>query len=126
MEKLNCYFISIFILKTTLFIYIYIYITFIITVGAGSAGTILATRLAEDKQSTVLLLEAGGTAPLFLDIPLLSPMIQKTAYDWQYITVPQEHACKGLINNVNICVTMFFEKSCIYIIIKDFAAKQMA
>ncbi|XP_011260570.1 glucose dehydrogenase [FAD, quinone] isoform X3 [Camponotus floridanus] len=26
-------------------------------------------------------------------------MIQKTAYDWQYITVPQKHACKGLINN---------------------------
>ncbi|XP_029671700.1 glucose dehydrogenase [FAD, quinone]-like [Formica exsecta] len=69
-----------------------------IVVGAGSAGTIMATRLAEDKQS-VLLLEAGGTAPLFLDIPLLAPMIQKTAYDWQYITVPQEHACKGLINN---------------------------
>ncbi|XP_072767522.1 glucose dehydrogenase [FAD, quinone] [Anoplolepis gracilipes] len=69
-----------------------------IVVGAGSAGTILATQLAEDKQS-VLLLETGGTAPFFLDIPLLAPMIQKTAYDWQYITVPQEHACKGLINN---------------------------
>ncbi|XP_011260567.1 glucose dehydrogenase [FAD, quinone] isoform X1 [Camponotus floridanus] len=69
-----------------------------IVVGAGSAGTILATQLAEDKQK-ILLLEAGGTAPFFLDIPLLAPMIQKTAYDWQYITVPQKHACKGLINN---------------------------
>ncbi|EFN65553.1 Glucose dehydrogenase [acceptor] [Camponotus floridanus] len=69
-----------------------------IIVGAGSAGTILATQLAEDKQK-ILLLEAGGTAPFFLDIPLLAPMIQKTAYDWQYITVPQKHACKGLINN---------------------------
>lgn len=85
----------------------------------------MATRLAEDKQS-VLLLEAGGTAPLFLDIPLLAPMIQKTAYDWQYITVPQEHACKGLINNVNICVETFIEKSCIHIVTKIFAAKQMA
>ncbi|XP_029172703.1 glucose dehydrogenase [FAD, quinone]-like [Nylanderia fulva] len=70
-----------------------------IVVGAGSAGSILATRLAKDKQSRVLLLEAGGTAPFFLDIPLLAPIIQKTAYDWQYITVPQEHACKGLSNN---------------------------
>ncbi|KAG5345406.1 DHGL dehydrogenase, partial [Acromyrmex heyeri] len=67
-------------------------------VGAGSAGAILATNLAEDKHS-VLLLEAGGTAPLFLDIPLLTPIIQNTVYDWQYVTVPQEHACKGLINN---------------------------
>jgi len=80
-----------------------------IIVGAGSAGTILATQLAEDKQK-ILLLEAGGTAPFFLDIPLLAPMIQKTVYDWQYITVPQEHACKGLINNVNIYVEICIEK----------------
>jgi len=73
----------------------------LISVGAGSAGTILATRLSEDGDS-VLLLEAGGIAPPFLDIPLLAPMIQRTAYDWQYVTVSQKYACKGLINNVNI------------------------
>ncbi|XP_036145891.1 glucose dehydrogenase [FAD, quinone] isoform X2 [Monomorium pharaonis] len=66
--------------------------------GAGSAGAILTAHLAEDKHS-ILLLEAGGTAPYFLDIPLLTPIIQKTVYDWQYVTIPQEHACKGLINN---------------------------
>lgn len=71
-----------------------------IPVGAGSAGTILATHLAEDNH-TVLLLEAGGTAPFFLDIPFLGSLIQNTVYDWQYVTVSQEHACKGLINNVN-------------------------
>lgn len=74
-----------------------------IPVGAGSAGSILAAHLAEDKHS-VLLLEAGGTAPFFFDIPLLGPLIQNTVYDWQYITVSQEHACKGLINNVNILI----------------------
>lgn len=80
-----------------------------IPVGAGSAGSILATHLAEDKHS-VLLLEAGGTAPFFLDIPLLGPLIQNSVYDWQYITVSQEHACKGLINNVNILTYLCIHK----------------
>ncbi|XP_032666373.1 glucose dehydrogenase [FAD, quinone]-like isoform X2 [Odontomachus brunneus] len=65
------------------------------------AGAILASHLAEDKNS-VLLLEAGGSAPPLLSIPLLAPIIQKTAYDWQYVTVPQEHSCKSLVNNQSI------------------------
>jgi len=56
-----------------------------------------------------LLLEAGGNVPFFLDIPLLGPLIQNSVYDWQYATVSQEHACKGLINNVNILTYL-----CIY------------
>jgi len=63
------------------------------------------------------LLEAGGTAPFFFDIPLLAPMIQNTVYDWQYVTVPQEHACKGLINNVYNKYACF-KNSDIYIITK--------
>ncbi|XP_017765035.1 PREDICTED: glucose dehydrogenase [FAD, quinone]-like [Eufriesea mexicana] len=69
-----------------------------IIVGAGTAGAILTTKLTEYGY-TILLLEAGGTAPPFLDIPLLAPLIQNTPYDWKYITVPQQHACKGLKNN---------------------------
>ncbi|XP_076165460.1 glucose dehydrogenase [FAD, quinone] [Ptiloglossa arizonensis] len=69
-----------------------------IVVGAGTAGATLSARLAEYGYK-ILLLEAGGTAPSFLDIPLLAPLIQNSPYDWQYTTVPQQNACKGLINN---------------------------
>ncbi|XP_014477968.1 PREDICTED: glucose dehydrogenase [FAD, quinone]-like [Dinoponera quadriceps] len=72
-----------------------------IIVGAGSAGATLATHLTEGNHS-ILLLEAGGIPPLFLDIPFLASAIQKTAYDWQYVTVPQKHACKCLVNNQSI------------------------
>ncbi|KAK1122621.1 hypothetical protein K0M31_009064 [Melipona bicolor] len=69
-----------------------------IIVGAGTAGATLTARLAKDGYK-ILLLEAGGAAPPFSDIPLLAPLIQNTPYDWQYITVPQQNACKGLKNN---------------------------
>ncbi|CAL7938259.1 unnamed protein product [Xylocopa violacea] len=69
-----------------------------IIIGAGTAGATLSTRLTKYGYK-ILLLEAGGVAPPFLDIPLLAPLIQNTPYDWQYITVPQQNACKGLKNN---------------------------
>ncbi|XP_003705938.2 alcohol dehydrogenase [acceptor] [Megachile rotundata] len=69
-----------------------------IIVGAGSAGATLSARLAENGYK-VLLLEAGGAAPPFIDIPLLAPLIQNTPYDWNYMTVPQDNACKSLMHN---------------------------
>ncbi|XP_012288644.1 glucose dehydrogenase [FAD, quinone] isoform X2 [Orussus abietinus] len=72
-----------------------------IVVGAGSAGAVLATRLNE-MGFRILLLEAGGTSPYFTDIPVLAPFLQRSVYDWQHATVPQKHACKGLINNQSL------------------------
>ena len=69
-----------------------------IVVGAGSAGAVVASRLSEDPESTVLLLEAGGdyTEDPVYHIPFRFFDLQKTKADWQYYTVPQKHSCQGM------------------------------
>jgi len=68
-----------------------------IVIGAGSAGAIVASRLAEDPQITVLLLEAGGSdrSTLVRKPGMISLVHQvkqlKKKLDWGFTTVPQPH-----------------------------------
>ncbi|XP_031636375.1 alcohol dehydrogenase [acceptor]-like isoform X2 [Contarinia nasturtii] len=59
-----------------------------IVVGAGSAGSVVASRLSENPNWKVLLLEAGGDPPIESEIPGLWFTLQNSSYDWQYFTEP--------------------------------------
>src|SRR5262245_44643772 len=66
-----------------------------IIVGAGSAGCILASRLTEDPDTTLLLLEAGGPDDHpEIRIPARWGNLLGTALDWDYYSEPQVHARK--------------------------------
>ncbi|MGH8218591.1 MAG: GMC family oxidoreductase [Steroidobacteraceae bacterium] len=62
-----------------------------IVVGGGSAGCVLASRLSEEKDRTVLLLEAGGEdSDFLLRMPLafLRAMLQPR-FSWGYSSEPE-------------------------------------
>jgi choline dehydrogenase len=66
-----------------------------VVIGAGSAGGIIATRLAEQQGCRVLLLEAGGSdrtsicrTPGMISLIHTIPQLKKR-YDWGYYTQPR-------------------------------------
>ncbi|XP_047510839.1 glucose dehydrogenase [FAD, quinone]-like isoform X1 [Pieris napi] len=67
-----------------------------IVVGAGSAGSVVASRLSEIHNWRVLLLEAGGDETEISDVPLLAGYLQLSKLDWKYKTEPQGTTCLAM------------------------------
>lgn len=63
-----------------------------IVIGAGTAGSVVAGRLAEDPENSVVLLEAGGPEPTATQIPGTYFSYLKSSIDWNYELEPQEGA----------------------------------
>jgi choline dehydrogenase len=65
-----------------------------IVVGGGSAGSVIASRLTEDRDVSVLLLEAGrADRSLYLSMPLAFRLPQtKALFDWGYQSAPEPFA----------------------------------
>ncbi|EFN79010.1 Neither inactivation nor afterpotential protein G [Harpegnathos saltator] len=81
-----------------------------VVVGAGTSGCVIASRLSEMSNVTVLLVEAGGHFGWLSSLPLLAPMMQGTEVDWAYKTEPQVFSSRGLNNYVIKALLLSFDR----------------
>ncbi len=63
-----------------------------IVIGAGSAGSVVASRLTENRNVSVLVLEAGGPQTVLTDMPAVERRLLGSEIDWAYRTTAQRGA----------------------------------
>ncbi|XP_054011316.1 glucose dehydrogenase [FAD, quinone]-like [Hylaeus anthracinus] len=64
-----------------------------IVVGAGAAGPVVASRLSEISNWTVLLAEAGPDEPSGAEVPSFFQLFLGSRLDWKYYTTNETSAC---------------------------------
>ncbi|KAJ8956109.1 hypothetical protein NQ318_016563 [Aromia moschata] len=67
-----------------------------VIIGAGSTGSVIANRLSEIQNWTVLLLEAGTFSDELNEIPAMYSLAAFSDYNWGYRSIPQKTACLGV------------------------------
>lgn len=70
-----------------------------IVIGAGPGGCVVANRLSEQTNWSVLILEAGQDESVYTDIPAATESFANTDYNWGYIAEPTKNGCLSFENN---------------------------
>ncbi|XP_074037663.1 L-sorbose 1-dehydrogenase isoform X2 [Leptinotarsa decemlineata] len=70
-----------------------------VIVGGGTTGSVIARRLSERNNFTILVLEAGRW-PDYSLLQFLSYLYPSTLseYNWGFMSVPQTGACQGMVD----------------------------
>ncbi|XP_060842479.1 glucose dehydrogenase [FAD, quinone]-like [Rhopalosiphum padi] len=70
-----------------------------IVIGAGPGGCVVANRLSENQNWSVLVLEAGQDESIYTEIPGAQSLLETSSiYSWGYSTEPTKNGCLGFKN----------------------------
>ncbi|KAI0690659.1 alcohol oxidase [Cerioporus squamosus] len=71
-----------------------------VVIGGGTAGLVVATRLSEDPDTTVAVIEAGPhhvNEPLVDTPEFFSRALGNPAFDWRFVTTPQANLNNAIL-----------------------------
>ncbi|XP_063835237.1 ecdysone oxidase-like [Ostrinia nubilalis] len=70
-----------------------------VVIGGGTAGSIVASRLSEDPNVTVAIIEAGGDPPLESVLPGLFTLQPLASYDYNYLAQNNHYTSQNIMKH---------------------------